>query len=74
MKKNMGTADRIVRIIVALVLGFLLLNGTISGTLGVILGILAIVFLLTSLVSFCPLYTLLGLNTGAKDEASQAKH
>ncbi|HLP65420.1 DUF2892 domain-containing protein [Flavobacterium sp.] len=63
MKKNMGSADRIIRLIIAAVLGFLFYNGTISGTLGIIAVIVAGVFALTSLVSFCPLYPLLGITT-----------
>jgi hypothetical protein len=66
MKKNMGTTDRVVRIIAALVIGFLLYNGTLEGTLGTILGIIAIVFLLTSAVSFCPLYLPFKISTLAK--------
>jgi Protein of unknown function (DUF2892) len=63
MKKNMGSADRIIRLVIAAVLGFLFYNGTISGTLGILAVAAAGVFALTSLVSFCPLYTLLGINT-----------
>lgn len=63
MKKNMGTADRIFRIIVAAVIAFLYYNKTITGTLGIVLLVLAGVFVLTSLISFCPLYKLVGLNT-----------
>lgn len=63
MKKNMGSADRIIRLVIAAVLGFLLYNGTISGTLGIVAVVAAGVFALTSLVSFCPLYPLLGINT-----------
>lgn len=63
MKKNMGNADRIIRTIVAIVFGVLYFNGTITGTLGLVLMILAVVFALTSLVSFCPLYALVGVNT-----------
>ncbi len=63
MKKNMGTADRIVRIILAAVVAILYFNNTISGTFGIVLMVLAGVFVLTSIVSFCPLYTLVGLNT-----------
>lgn len=63
MKKNMGSADRIIRLIIAAVLGFLFYNGTISGTLGIVAVIVAGVFALTSLVSFCPLYPLLGITT-----------
>jgi amino acid transporter len=69
MKKNMGTADRIVRIIAALVIGYLILNGTLAGTVGTILGIIAIVFLLTSIFSFCPLYLPLKISTLKKTEA-----
>jgi len=63
MKKNMGTADKIIRLIVAAVLAFLFYNGTITGTLGIVAVVVAAVFALTSLVSFCPLYPLLGINT-----------
>ncbi|MCR9063730.1 MAG: DUF2892 domain-containing protein [Cytophagales bacterium] len=63
MTKNMGGADRIIRTIIALVVGFLFYNGTISGTLGIVLVAVAVIFLLTSLVSFCPLYTLFGIKT-----------
>ena len=63
MKKNMGSADKIIRLIVAAVLAFLFYNGTIVGTLGIVAVIAAAVFALTSLVSFCPIYPLLGINT-----------
>ena len=63
MKKNMGTVDRIVRLLIAAVITILYFNNTITGTLGIVLMVLAGVFVLTSLVSFCPLYTLIGLNT-----------
>ena len=56
MKKNMGTADRAIRTIVAIVIGLLLLTEQITGVVGTILGVFAIVFLLTSVISFCPLY------------------
>ena len=59
----MGTADRVIRIIIALVVAFLYYNGTVSGTPGIVLLVLAVVFVLTSLVGFCPLYTLFGINT-----------
>jgi hypothetical protein len=68
MKKNMGKADKAIRVIVALGLAALYYTGTITGTTGVILLIVAAVFLLTSLVSFCPLYLPLGINTGRKKE------
>ena len=63
MKKNMGTVDKTVRIIIAAVVAGLYYAGTISGTLGIVLLVLAGVFVLTSLVSFCPLYTLVGVST-----------
>ncbi len=69
MKKNMGTADRIVRTIIALVMIILYVQGIISGTLGIILLVLSAVFLLTSLVSFCPLYAPFGLKTCKTKEA-----
>lgn len=70
MKKNMGTADRLVRFFLAIVLVALWYSGIISGILGTILLILAAVFVLTSLVSFCPLYLPFGLNTcPAEDKA-----
>ncbi|MCS6975259.1 MAG: DUF2892 domain-containing protein [Cyclobacteriaceae bacterium] len=65
MKKNMGNADRIIRTVIAVIIAALYFTGTITGTLGLVLLILAGVFVLTSLVSFCPLYTLFGLNTCA---------
>lgn len=63
MKKNMGGADRIIRILIAAVVAYLFYAGIIEGTLGIVLLVLAGVFVLTSLVSFCPLYTIFGLKT-----------
>ena len=63
MKNNMGTADKAIRVIIAAVLVILYFTGTVSGTLGIIALVAAAVFLLTSLVSFCPLYTLFGMST-----------
>lgn len=63
MTKNMGNADRLVRIIVAVLVAVLYYNGTIEGTLGIVLLVLAGIFVLTSLVSFCPLYKPFGINT-----------
>ena len=59
----MGTADRIIRIIIAAILGVLYFTGTVSGTLGIVLLVLAGVFVLTSLISFCPLYAPFGIKT-----------
>lgn len=63
MKKNMGTTDRIVRVIIAAIIVVLYFTNVISGTVGIILIILAGVFLLTSLISFCPLYPIFGIKT-----------
>ncbi len=63
MKKNMGTTDRIVRTILAIVMAALYFTGTVSGTLGIVMLILALVFIATSIMGFCPLYLPLGLNT-----------
>ena len=63
MKKNMGGADRTIRVILALGVGALYYFNVISGTLAYILLALAVIFVLTSFVSFCPLYTLFGINT-----------
>jgi hypothetical protein len=66
MKANMGTSDRIVRVIVAAVIAGLFFSNVISGTLGYVLLALAGVFVLTSVVSFCPLYAPFGLSTCPK--------
>lgn len=63
MKKNMGSADRIIRIILAIVFAALYFTGTVTGTLGVVLLVLGGVFVLTSLISSCPLYSLFGIST-----------
>jgi hypothetical protein len=63
MKKNMGTVDRSIRVLAAIVIGIFLLTGQISGTLGIVLGIVGVVFLLTSAISFCPLYTPFKIST-----------
>lgn len=59
----MGNADRIIRLLIAAVFAYLYFGGVVTGTLGIVLAVLGGVFVLTSLVSFCPLYTLVGLNT-----------
>lgn len=63
MKKNMGTIDRAARILVALVIAVLLFANMISGTIAIVLLILAGVFILTSFMSFCPLYWFFGIST-----------
>jgi hypothetical protein len=68
MKKNMGTADRIIRLLAAVVIGILLLTGQLSGTLATVLGIFAVAFLLTSAIGFCPLYSPFNISTLRKSE------
>ncbi|MCU0843489.1 MAG: DUF2892 domain-containing protein [Spirochaetes bacterium] len=63
MRKNMGTIDRLLRVTVAVIIGVLYLTGNISGLAAVVLGIIAIIFIATSIVSTCPLYVPLGINT-----------
>ncbi|HEY1017779.1 MAG TPA: DUF2892 domain-containing protein [Sediminibacterium sp.] len=66
MKKNMGNTDRIIRVIAAIIFSVLYFTGTVTGTVGLVLVILGAVFLATSFISFCPLYTLVGINTCEK--------
>lgn len=66
MKKNMGNADRIVRFVIAIIIGILYWQEIISGTLAIILGIISVIFIVTSFVRFCPLYAIIGLNTCPK--------
>lgn len=61
----MGSADKIVRLIVAVIVAVLYYNGTLSGTVGIVLLVVAGIFVLTSLMSFCPLYKPFGINTCA---------
>lgn len=59
----MSSVDKAIRIIIAAVIAILYFTGTLTGTLGIVLLVLAGVFVLTSLISFCPLYTLFGIST-----------
>lgn len=63
MKKNMGSTDRVIRVILAIIFAVLYFTGTVTGTAGLILLVLGGVFLLTSLISFCPLYAPFGIST-----------
>ncbi len=63
MKGNMGVFDRILRIIIAIIFGVLYLTKTVSGTLGIILIVIALIFLLTSIIGYCPLYSIIGIST-----------
>lgn len=66
MNQNMGTVDRSIRIIIAVVIAALYLTEVISGTLAIVLGIIAVVFLLTSVIGFCPAYAPLKISTKGK--------
>ena len=66
IEKNMGTIDRIVRLVLAIILAALYFTGAVSGTLGVVFLVIAVVFALTAAVSICPLYLPFGLSTRGK--------
>ena len=63
MKRNMSNLDRIIRIILAALFAYLYFGGIVTGVFGIILLVLGVVFLLTSIVGFCPLYALLKIST-----------
>lgn len=66
MKKNMGSVDKVIRLLVVVAFAILYVTNTITGTLGMVLLAIALLFLVTSLISYCPLYTLLGITTCPK--------
>jgi uncharacterized MAPEG superfamily protein len=72
MKKNMGSPDRIIRVALAIVFAALIFTHTVSGVLATILGILAVVFVVTSLLGFCPLYIPCKMST-CKTSATEKK-
>ncbi len=63
MNKNMSNADRAIRLAVVVVIAILYYTGVVSGTLAIILGVVAVAFVLTSLIGWCPLYRIVGLST-----------
>jgi hypothetical protein len=70
MKANMGTADRVIRSLVAVAIAVLYFTGRISGTLAIVLGVMAVIFLVTSFVSWCPAYAPFGFSTCKKTGAA----
>lgn len=68
MKKNIGTVDRAIRILISTVIAALFFTKIISGTLAIVLLAIAAIFLITAFVSFCPLYFLFGISSGAKKD------
>jgi Protein of unknown function (DUF2892) len=63
MSANVGTIDRVLRILIGVVLAVLFFNGTVAGTLGVVLLVVGLVLILTALVKFCPIYRIFGAST-----------
>ena len=63
MKKNMSSADRVIRLIISAIMVTLYITNVVSGTVGIVMLVLAGVFTLTSIISFCPLYSLFGIST-----------
>lgn len=68
MKKNIGTVDRAIRILISAVIAAIFFTKIISGTLAIVLLAIAAIFLITAFVSFCPLYFLFGISSGAKKD------
>lgn len=66
MPKNMGSIDRVIRVLIAVVVAILLFTNQLTGAWAIVLGIVAVVFVLTSLLGFCPLYLPFKINTGKK--------
>jgi hypothetical protein len=63
MNRNMSNLDRIIRVIIAAVFAYLYFGGIVTGALGIVLLVFAVVFALTSIVAFCPLYAPFKLST-----------
>ena len=63
LTKNLGSADRVIRLLIAVVIAVLYMTHAISGTVAIILGLLALIFAVTSTMSFCPLYWAVGFKT-----------
>ncbi len=70
MKKNVNSIDKVIRVLLAVVLGILIFTNQVTGILAIIFGVLAVVLLLTSFLSFCPIYAVLNLSTLKKSEKS----
>lgn len=70
MKKNMNNIDRVIRLLLAIIIGILILGGTITGMAGILLGIFSIIFLVTGIISFCPLYKALGISTSKETKTA----
>lgn len=71
MKKNMGTTDRVIRVLIVVVIAVLYFSEVVTGTLGIVLLVISGIFLVTGLTGFCPLYYLFGLRSN-KNELKNA--
>jgi hypothetical protein len=67
VKKNMGAADRTIRILLAIIVGYLIITGQVSGTLAIILGIFTVAFIITGFIGWCPAYVPFGFSTKKKE-------
>jgi hypothetical protein len=67
MKKNVGSADKVVRILAAVLIAVLYFTNQISGTVAIVLLVVAVIFIVTSFMSFCPLYYPFGISTTKKE-------
>ncbi len=67
MTSNMSAIDRIIRLVVVVVIGVLYYTGQITGIALIVLGVIAVAFLVTSIISWCPIYTILGFSTKKKE-------
>ena len=68
MKKNMGTIDRVIRVAMAIIIAILYLTGVISGVWAIVLGVIAVAFVVTSAIGFCPAYLPFHISTICKKE------
>ena len=71
MKKNMGTTDKLIRVLLGTAIAVLYFFDVFSGTVGAILAIVAILFLMTSLLNYCPLYSIFGIRTCKTEDKDQ---
>jgi hypothetical protein len=69
MKRNLGNTDKVIRILAAIVVAVLYFGNFISGTIALVFGLIAIIFVITSFINFCPLYGILGINTFKKNKS-----
>ena len=70
MKPNMGKYDRVIRTLIAVAIAILFFTKIITGTIGIVLLVLAGIFLISSFISFCPMYSVFGISTKKKQSAS----